>query len=85
MYSVVTIRTGKLSTYVHENRHTRQSSSMSLYDSELEAHIYQRIFSFEDVQRKIDNEIYIRYIYQGLQPPMNYGLPEYINDVYINK
>ncbi len=78
----VFFRSGYFSTVIHENRHTRQPFSMPAYNAELEAHIYQRIFNYSDVQKKIDNHLQNEYLNKGKPIPMNFRLEDYIKEVY---
>lgn len=51
----VYIRPGRLSAYIHENRHARQNALTNICDREREAYKYQAIFSPSDVQKIIQN------------------------------
>jgi hypothetical protein len=82
----VIIRPGRISTFVHENRHVLQPHGMSPCDSEIEAYTYQRIFSYEDVEKKIqsayENEYKINPNTTLSTRPTNYGIKEMVQYRY---
>jgi RHS repeat-associated protein len=88
------IRPGKLSAYIHENRHSRQNALTNICEREKEAYQYQYIFSPTDVQKIIqnarDDEFYfikssVNYDPAAIpQKYYNYGLDDMIRFRYNN-
>ena len=81
----VYVRPGKLSAYIHENRHTRQNPTQSECEREIEAYQYQSIFSPSDVQDIINynkNKQYPPDMYPVDLIPKNYGIKEMVKYVY---
>ena len=88
----VFIRAGRLSAYIHENRHTRQNALTNICEREIEAYQYQSIFSPTDVQKIINNErdkefFYIKYSvsYDPAAIPQkyyNYSLEDMVHHKY---
>ncbi|HBG69964.1 MAG: hypothetical protein A2W93_05585 [Bacteroidetes bacterium GWF2_43_63] len=81
----VYIRAGRVSTVIHENRHTRQSPLLPLCDREIEAFTYQSIFSPSDVKKSIDNARSVKYPPGGAIDPAlmpKWGIIEMVKDVY---
>ena len=81
----VYVRPGMLSSYIHENRHTRQNPTLSECEREIEAYQYQSIFSHSDVQDIINyykNKQYPPDIYPVDLIPKNYGIKEMVKYVY---
>ena len=80
----VTIRAGSYSTYIHENRHVRQLPTMQVFDAEVEAFIYQQIFSYYDVEKTIENSY--RYANpnsdENIPRPSSFGIGEMVKINY---
>mgnify|MGYP000848137470 CR=1 FL=1 len=79
----VFIGSGKLSAYVHENRHTRQNSIlMDKNARENEAYTYESYYSPEDVQRKINAAYDAKTIHitnEGNKPlRSSFGIPQMV-------
>lgn len=81
MSSLIYVKPGRTSSYIHENRHSRQPIDMSTYDKEVEAFRYQQIYNYQDVQELIDDARRIHYPNER-DAPVNYGIEQMVIDRY---
>lgn len=81
--NLIYVKSGRESSYVHENRHSRQSPTMSTYEREVEAFQFQQIYNSRDVQELIDNARRNQYPDDRLAPPIStYGIEEMVKYRY---
>ena len=81
--NLIYVKSGRESSYVHENRHSRQSPTMSTYEREVEAFQFQQIYNSRDVQELIDNARINQYPDDRLAPPIStYGIEEMVKYRY---
>jgi hypothetical protein len=81
---MVNIRPGKISSVIHENRHTRQSFYMTTCQREIEAFTIQSIFSPSDLNDRINNARNDKYPPGSYDPSLLpvWGIKEMVEDVY---